>query len=92
MLHLRAQGGSSTFVDLVGEKTPATGDEIILMEPVWRGSERVGTGIVTITLTGGQTDQLHATLALPPRSLSVRCGGRTSHEAVTTRASSPTVV
>ncbi len=64
VLHLRARGGSSTFVNVVGKKAPATGDEIILKQPVWRGSERVGTGIVTITLTGGQTDQLHATLAL----------------------------
>jgi hypothetical protein len=31
---------------------------------VWQGSERVETGIVTITLTGGQTDQLHASLGL----------------------------
>jgi hypothetical protein len=64
VLHLHAQGGSSTFVNVVGKKTPAVGDEIILRQPVWQGSERVGTGIVTITLTGGQTDQLHASLGL----------------------------
>jgi hypothetical protein len=64
VLHLRIQGGSSTFVNVAGKTAPATGDEIILKQPVWRGARRVGTGIVTITLTGGQTDQLHATLAL----------------------------
>lgn len=64
VLHLHVQGGSSTFVNVVGKKTPAVGDEIILKQPVWSGSNRVGTGIVTLTLTGGQTDQLHATLAL----------------------------
>ena len=64
VLHLHAQGGSSTFVNVAGTKTPATGDEIILRQPIWKGTKRVGTGIVTITLTGGQTDQLHASLGL----------------------------
>ncbi len=63
-LKLRIQGGTSTFVNVVGKKSPATGDEIILRQPVWQDGSRVGTGIVTITLTGGVTDQLHATLAL----------------------------
>ena len=64
MLHFHIQGGSSTFVNVAGKKTPAVGDEIILKQPVWHNGHRVGTGIVTIVLTGGQTDQLHASLAL----------------------------
>ncbi len=64
VIHLHAQGGSSTFVNVAGKKTPAVGDEIILKQPVWQGATRVGTGIVTIVLTGGTTDQLHASLAL----------------------------
>ncbi len=31
---------------------------------MWQNGHRVGTGIVTIVLTGGQTDQLHASVAL----------------------------
>lgn len=73
VLHLHVQGGSSTFVNIAGKKTPAVGDEIILKQPVWRGSEREGTGIVTIVLTGGQTDQLHASLAL--RGGEIEVGG-----------------
>jgi hypothetical protein len=64
VLHLRMQGGSSTFVNVAGKNGPAAGDEIILNQPVWRDGHRVGRGIVTITLTGGQTDQIHADLAL----------------------------
>jgi hypothetical protein len=64
VLHFHIQGGSSTFVNVVGKKTPAVGDEIILRQPVWHNGHRVGTGIVTIVVTGGQTDQLHASLAL----------------------------
>ena len=63
-LRFHLQGGSSTFVNVTGKKSPAIGDEIILHQPVWQDGSRVGTGIVTITLTGGATDQLHATLAL----------------------------
>jgi Allene oxide cyclase barrel like domain len=64
VLHLHIQGGSSTFVNVAGKNAPAVGDEVILKQPVWRNGRRVGTGIVTIVLTGGQTDQLHASLAL----------------------------
>jgi hypothetical protein len=64
VLHFRIQGGSSTFVNVAGKKTPAVGDEIILRQPVWQNGDRVGTSVVTIVLTGGQTDQLHASLAL----------------------------
>ena len=64
VLHFHIQGGSSTFVNVAGKNTPAVGDEVILKQPVWHNGSRVGTGIVTIVLTGGQTDQLHATLAL----------------------------
>src|SRR5437763_17223362 len=65
VLHLRIQGGSSTFVNVAGKNGPAVGDEIILNQPVWRDGHRVGRSIVTITLTGGQSDQIHADLALP---------------------------
>jgi hypothetical protein len=64
VLHLHAQGGSSTFVNVVGTTTPATGDEVILNQPVWQGGKRVGMGVVTITFTGANSSQLHATLAL----------------------------
>jgi hypothetical protein len=64
VLHLHIQGGSSTFVNAAGKKTPAVGDEVILKQPVWHDGNRVGTSIVTIVFTGGQTDQLHASLAL----------------------------
>jgi hypothetical protein len=64
VLRLHVQGGTSTFVNAAGKTHPATGDEIILRQPVWQAGKRVGTGIVTIVLTGGQTDQLHASLAL----------------------------
>jgi hypothetical protein len=65
VIHLHVQGGSSTFVNVAGKTTPAVGDEIILNQPVWHEGTRVGTGIVTIVLTGGaNTDQLHASLAL----------------------------
>ncbi|HEX5248244.1 MAG TPA: hypothetical protein VFW14_01135 [Gaiellales bacterium] len=64
VLHFHLQGGSSTFVNVAGKNTPAVGDEVILKQPVWRDGHRVGTSIVTIVLTGGQTDQLHASLAL----------------------------
>ena len=73
VLHLHIQGGSSTFVNVAGQKTPAVGDEIILKQPVWQGSQRVGASIVTIVLTGGQTDQLHASLAL--RGGEIEAGG-----------------
>jgi len=71
VLHLRIQGGSSTFVNVAGKKTPAVGDEIILHQPVWRDGHRVGTSIVTIVLTGGPTDQIHADLALPGGQIDV---------------------
>ena len=58
---------------MAGQKTPAVGDEIILKQPVWQGSQRVGASIVTIVLTGGQTDQLHASLAL--RGGEIEAGG-----------------
>ena len=64
VLHLHIQGGSSTFVNVAGKKAPAVGDEVILNQPVWKDGHRVGTSIVTIVLTGGQTDQLHASLSL----------------------------
>lgn len=64
VLHFHIQGGSSTFVNVAGKKTPAVGDEIVLKQPVWRGGDRVGTSIVTIVFTGGPTDQIHADLAL----------------------------
>jgi hypothetical protein len=64
VLHFHIQGGSSTFVNVAGKKTPAVGDEVILKQPVWHNGHRVGTSIVTIVLTGGQTDQIHASLAL----------------------------
>jgi hypothetical protein len=38
--------------------------QLILRQPAWQGSKRVETGIVTITLTGGQTGQLYASLGL----------------------------
>jgi hypothetical protein len=71
VLHLHIQGGSSTFVNVAGQKGPAVGDEIILNQPVWRDGHRVGRGIVTITLTGGQTDQIHADVALPGGQIDV---------------------
>ena len=82
-LRLIVRGGTSTFVD-VGKKGPSVGDEVILHQNVFRASnpsQRVGTGIVKITLLGGASSSLtqdEANVLLPAGQIAVE-GVQTSN-------------
>lgn len=66
-IRLVARGGTATFVNVRHRQRPATGDEVILAQPVFSAAhpgQLAGHGYVTVTLLGKNISQDHATLVL----------------------------